>query len=294
MEKVARQKITVETTVNSPVEKVWELWIRPFHIMHWNFASIDWHTPYAESDFRVGGKFISRMEELSGKSGFDFAGEFTNIELYKVIEYILEDGRKVRSSFEIRGLKTRVAVIFDAENINPPDRQQEGWQAILDNFKRYAESYKNDSLHFEKELKCSPEKVYTILTEDKAFREWTSVFDPTSHFVGSWSKRSKIRFVGTDSAGKKAGLVSRIKENIPNKFISIEHNGIIKDGYEVLCGPQVDDWSGALEIYTLTRYKDNTLLHIDLDNIPDMAEEMKILWPKALAKIIEICERDNA
>lgn len=293
METVARKKITVETTVNSPVEKVWELWTQPFHIMHWNFASIDWHTPYAESDFRVGGKFMSRMEELSGRSGFDFAGEFTNIELYKFIEYILEDGRKVRSSFEIRGHKTRIAVLFEAENIMPADRQQEGWQAIIDNFKRYAESYKNDALHFEKELKCNPEKVYSILTGDKTFREWTAVFNPASHFAGSWKKGSKIRFIGTGSNGKKAGLVSKIRENIPNRFISIEHNGIIKDGYEVLCGPLVDDWSGAIEVYTISQYKGNTLLEVDLDNIPHMADEMKKLWSQALSRIREICERDT-
>jgi uncharacterized protein YndB with AHSA1/START domain len=132
-------KITVKTTVHAPVEKVWEYWTEPEHITKWNNASDDWHTPLAENDLTVGGKFLTRMEAKDGSFGFDFAGVYDEVKLNEVIAYTLGDGRKVNITFKGQGNETEVIETFDAETTNPIEMQQAGWQAILDNFKKYVE-----------------------------------------------------------------------------------------------------------------------------------------------------------
>jgi len=140
METANSTAITVQTTVNAPVEKVWKFWTEPGHIIHWNNASDDWHTPRAENDLRVGGKFSARMEAKDGSFGFDFGGDYTNVVEHKTIEYILGDGRKVKIDFSSEGNTTKVVETFDAENTHPIEVQRGGWQAILDNFKKYTET----------------------------------------------------------------------------------------------------------------------------------------------------------
>ena len=131
--------ITVKTQVNGPVEKVWELWTNPVHITHWNHASDDWFTPWAENDLQVGGKFRSRMEAKDGSFGFDFEGVYDVVEENLRIEYTLGDNRKVKIEFKEEGSSTLVTESFEAESINPLELQKNGWQAIVDNFKKYAE-----------------------------------------------------------------------------------------------------------------------------------------------------------
>jgi uncharacterized protein YndB with AHSA1/START domain len=132
-------RITIKTTVNAPVEKIWKYWTEPEHIKKWNSASEDWHTPFAENDLRVGGEFHSRMEAKDGSFGFDFGGIYNEVELYKTIAYTLGDGRKVKIDFRAGDSFTEITEIFEAESTNPIEMQQSGWQAILNNFKKYAE-----------------------------------------------------------------------------------------------------------------------------------------------------------
>jgi len=139
METGNKVKITVKTTVNAPLEKVWKYWTEPIHIIKWNNASDDWHTPFAENDLRVGGKFISRMEVKDGSFGFDFSGIYDEVQFHEVISYTLVDGREVKITFIGQENETRIKETFDAETINSIELQQGGWQAILDNFKKYAE-----------------------------------------------------------------------------------------------------------------------------------------------------------
>jgi uncharacterized protein YndB with AHSA1/START domain len=136
------KKIIVETTVQAPVEKVWEYWTEPTHITKWNTATEEWHTPYAENDLQVGGKFLSRMEAKDGSFGFDFGGVYDDVRINEGIAYTLEDGRKVTITFIRQGDETKVIETFDAENSNPIEMQEAGWQAILDNFKKYINNSK--------------------------------------------------------------------------------------------------------------------------------------------------------
>jgi uncharacterized protein YndB with AHSA1/START domain len=140
METISKTRITVENTVNAPVEKVWEYWSGPTHITKWANASDDWHTTFAENDMRAGGKFVSRMEAKDGSFGFDFGGTYDEVKTHELITYTLGDGRKVKIIFSSSGGKTGVVETFEAESTNSIEMQRGGWQAILDNFKKYVES----------------------------------------------------------------------------------------------------------------------------------------------------------
>lgn len=133
-------KITVEATVNAPVEKVWKVWNTPADIMKWNTADPSWHTPSSENDLRTNGKFKNRMEAKDGSFGFDFEGTYNKVELHKEIAYTMADGRTATTLFEEKDGKTTLATTFDAETENDPEFQKQGWQAILNNFVKYAES----------------------------------------------------------------------------------------------------------------------------------------------------------
>lgn len=139
METTAPTIITIETTVNAPVEKVWEAWTKPEHITQWSFASEDWHTPWAKNDLREGGSFSSRMEAKDGSMGFEFGGVYDTVITNDQITYTMGDGRKVNIQFTNNGDSTRIVQNFEAESQNPIEMQRGGWQAILDNFKKYTE-----------------------------------------------------------------------------------------------------------------------------------------------------------
>jgi uncharacterized protein YndB with AHSA1/START domain len=133
------ETVTVASYVSVPVDRVWEYWTNPEHIKQWNNASPDWHTPKAENDLRNGGKFSARMEAKDGSFGFDFGGTYDEVKKNELIRYTMGDGRKVEVKFTPNGAVTLIEENFDAEQTNPVEMQRTGWQAILDNFKKYAE-----------------------------------------------------------------------------------------------------------------------------------------------------------
>ena len=140
MGKEIKIKITVQTTVSAPVEKVWEKWTNPDDIIKWNTASEDWHTTKAENDLRAGGKFSSRMEAKDGSFGFDFEAIYSELVAGEKFTYVMTDGRKASVNFNANAGKTEVVVTFDAETENSIEMQKAGWQAILNNFKNYTEN----------------------------------------------------------------------------------------------------------------------------------------------------------
>ncbi len=133
--------ITVETTVNAPIEKVWEYWNSPEHITKWAFASDDWECPSAENDLRTGGTFKTVMASKDGRESFDLMGTYTAVEENKLIEYNMEgeDKRHVKTEFSELPNSTKITETFDTEKENTEELQRSGWQAILDNFKKYVE-----------------------------------------------------------------------------------------------------------------------------------------------------------
>lgn len=132
--------ITIEALINAPLSKVWAYWTEPAHIMKWNAASEDWHTPSATNDLRTGGSFTARMEAKDGSVGFDFGGIYTDVVPDQRIAYTMSDGRKVEVLFSEENGQTKIVETFDPENENPEDFQRGGWQSILNNFKKYVET----------------------------------------------------------------------------------------------------------------------------------------------------------
>lgn len=134
------EQITIKTNVKASAKKVWELWTNPEHIVKWNTASDEWHTPRAENDLRVGGRFLSRMEAKDGSFGFDFTGTYDEVVPLKRIAYTMEDGRRAETDFKEHDGSIEIITVFDAESQNSIDMQRAGWQAILDNFRNYTEN----------------------------------------------------------------------------------------------------------------------------------------------------------
>lgn len=132
-------QIQIETLVAAPVSKVWTYWTEPKHITQWNFAIPEWHCPSATNDLKVGGRYSARMEARDKSFGFDFEATYNEIVSNKRIVYTMDDGRKATTTFEALGNKTRVTTVFDAEEQNSKEIQQNGWQSILNNFKKYTE-----------------------------------------------------------------------------------------------------------------------------------------------------------
>ena len=135
-----RTTITVQTTVNQPIDQVWERWTQPEHITHWNFASDDWHCPSAVNNVQPGERFSWRMEARDGSVGFDFSGVYDQVKQHEQIVYTMDDGRQATIDFTDLGGQTRVTETFEAEGTHSIEMQRSGWQAILDNFKKYAET----------------------------------------------------------------------------------------------------------------------------------------------------------
>mgnify|MGYP003876851759 CR=1 FL=1 len=132
-------KITIQAIVSADRQKVWDYYTTPEHITKWNFAIDTWHCPTASNDMRVGGKYLARMEAKDGSFGFDFEAIYNEVTEGEKFTYTMTDNRVVEAIFKKLGDKTELTIIFDAESENPVDMQRQGWQSILDNFKKYTE-----------------------------------------------------------------------------------------------------------------------------------------------------------
>jgi len=291
MQTITKPTITVEAEIHAPVEKVWNNWTNTQAVTKWNSASPDWHTPTAEHDLTPGGKFKYHMEAKDQSMGFDYEGVFDVVTPNKYLESTIADGRKVKTSFIAKGKETHISTVFEAEDTHSIEMQEDGWQAILNNFKSYVESL-NDriELHFEIEINAPVRDVYTTMIDPEQYGVWTGAFCPTSRFEGSWEKGSKILFIGDDDKGEKGGMVASIADNIPGKFISILYEGLLKGDEEITSGEEIDAWKGAYENYTFEEKNGGTLLSIDTVGIKELADFFSQAWPVALNKLKEICE----
>ncbi len=148
-------------------------------------------------------------------------------------------------------------------------------------------------LHYKKEINAPAEKVYKTmlgLDEIKTYEEWTALFNPTSTYDGSWEKGSKIYFIGVDENGKRAGMVSEIAENIPNRYVSIRHYGMLDGDKEITEGPDVESWAGCLENYSFDEKNGITTVSVELETTEDYVEYCNNTWTKALDKLKELSE----
>lgn len=149
-------------------------------------------------------------------------------------------------------------------------------------------------LQFKINIKAPVGKIYDLmlgLKSKSSYEEWTSLFNPTSTFEGSWDKGTKILFIGVDEKGEKGGMVSRIVENIPNQFVSIQHYGLVKADKEITEGPEVEKWANGFENYTFEENTGTVTVTVDLDTTEDFIGYMNDTYPKALNKLKDLCEK---
>jgi uncharacterized protein YndB with AHSA1/START domain len=139
MDTTDRTPVTVEVIIDAPIDKVWNMFNAPEHIMQWNAASDDWHAPYAKNDLIEGGRLICTMAAKDGSHSFDFSATYNKIIPHESIEYTLDDDRKVSILFIENDEKVTVTESFEVESTHSLELQQNGWQAILNNFKKYVE-----------------------------------------------------------------------------------------------------------------------------------------------------------
>lgn len=135
------KKIKINASVSADSQKVWDYYTLPEHIINWNFASDDWQCPKASNDLRVGGKYSARMEAKDGSFGFEFEAIYNDIVSGESFIYTMLDGRQVNVNLNSRDNHTDITITFDAETQNSLELQRNGWQAILNNFKKYVESH---------------------------------------------------------------------------------------------------------------------------------------------------------
>jgi L-rhamnose mutarotase len=146
-------------------------------------------------------------------------------------------------------------------------------------------------LYYSIEINAPKEKVWNTMLEDKTYREWTKVFNEISYYEGTWEKGSKMLFLGPDSkTGEIGGMVSRIVENKPYEYISIEHVGIIKDGVEDTTSEEATKWTPAFENYTLKEMDGKTEVLVELDSAEEYVKMFEEMWPKGLEKLKELSE----
>jgi uncharacterized protein YndB with AHSA1/START domain len=283
--------IKIQTQINAPVSKVYEFWTTPSHMCSWNFASPDWHCPSCDIDLKVDGKLKAVMAAKDGSMSFDFNCTYDEIIPNEKLSLTIEDERKWLIYFKTNEEGTLVTEEFEPENVNPIEMQQMGWQSILDNFKSYVESKKYEKLNFEIHIDAPRSHVFETMLGSESYKEWTSVFTSTSHYVGEWKKGSKIRFQALDKDGKISGMHSIIDEVIPNEFVSIQHLGEIVNNEEVSTGGIIDSWTGSHENYYYTEDNDGTKLVVSVDSLPDYFSFFNEQYPLALQKLKSICER---
>ena len=148
-----------------------------------------------------------------------------------------------------------------------------------------------EKLHFSKVINAPKEKVWNAMLGERSYMEWTRVFGEGSHYKGTWKKGSKILFLAPGKSGSMEGMVSRIAENKPYNYISIEHLGLVHDGKEDTQSDAVKGWAGAFENYTFKEKDTKTELHIDVDANEEFKDMFASIWPKALDKLKEIAEK---
>jgi uncharacterized protein YndB with AHSA1/START domain len=148
-----------------------------------------------------------------------------------------------------------------------------------------------EKLHFEIKINAPAVAVFNAITDKTKYEEWAATFNPTSTFEGGWEKGDKILFIGVSKEGKKEGMVSKIKESIPYKQISIQHLGFLDGDKEITEGPEIEKWANAMEEYFLEETNGKTTFKVVMDITEDFKDYMSNAWPKALEKLKEVAER---
>ena len=149
-------------------------------------------------------------------------------------------------------------------------------------------------IEYKRGINASAETVYNTMLgigNIETYEQWTSEFNPTSSYEGSWEKGAKIYFTGTDANGKRGGMVSEIADNIPFRFVSIRHYGILDGDNEITEGAEVEKWAGGLENYSFHENNGVTTVTVAIDVTEEYLDYFDTTWPKALNKLKDLTEK---
>lgn len=131
--------LQVMTTVAFDIETVWHKWNDPHHIRHWYFASDDWYVTHVRNHLEAGGELVIGMAARDGSVAFDFKGVYDEVVEFDRLSMTLDDGRIIQIQFVDDGDNIMIKERFEPDEETAPELQQEGWQNIIDSFKRYCE-----------------------------------------------------------------------------------------------------------------------------------------------------------
>ena len=148
-------------------------------------------------------------------------------------------------------------------------------------------------LQFNISIHAPVSAVYNIMlgiSSKSTYEQWTALFNPTSTYEGNWEKGSKMLFIGVDEKGEKGGIVSKIAENIPHQFVSIQHYGLVNAGKEITEGADVEKWANGFENYSFEENNGVTMVKVEIDATEEFIDFMNETYPKALIKLKELCE----
>lgn len=148
-------------------------------------------------------------------------------------------------------------------------------------------------LQFNISIHAPVSAVYNIMlgiSSKSTYEQWTAMFNPTSTYEGNWEKGSKMLFIGVDEKGEKGGIVSKIAENIPHQFVSIQHYGLVNAGKEITEGAEVEKWANGFENYSFEENNEVTTVQVEIDATEEFIDFMNETYPKALNKLKELCE----
>lgn len=148
-------------------------------------------------------------------------------------------------------------------------------------------------LQFNISIHAPVSSVYNIMlgiSSKSTYEQWTAMFNPTSTYEGNWEKGSKMLFIGVDEKGEKGGIVSKIAENIPHQFVSIQHYGLVNAGKEITEGADVEKWANGFENYSFEENNGVTMVKVEIDATEEFIDFMNENYPKALNKLKELCE----
>ncbi|WP_294184742.1 SRPBCC domain-containing protein [uncultured Sphingobacterium sp.] len=147
-------------------------------------------------------------------------------------------------------------------------------------------------LTYQIKINAAVSRVFKTMLDKETYKKWTSAFNPSSDFEGIWEEGEKINFIGINEHGEKEGMIAEIAQYIPNAFVSIRHLGILNKGQEILSGPAVEDWAGALENYSFFAVEGKTELKVDVDTNEDFIEYFNQVWPNALLRLKNLSEME--
>ncbi len=270
--------IEIEVLIKNSLDKVWEYWTGQPFISQWYSASDDWWTPWVNQNFQVDQGFVYRMEARDGSMGFDFSGVFTEIVDHEKIVYVLEDGRKVLTTFEERDGRILLKQAFDAEDQNSAQMQKDGWQAILNHFKSFCEGDQIE-MSFRTVLGTNPNRVWEYLTLPRLYEEWAIAFSEQPKFVGQWVEGGTIDFIDFQEGGTRVQL-DKVK---PFEKLYMTHIAMI-DGQAGIVEdhPEAPTWVGTKENYDLELVGKETILTIHIMCHPKYVDYLRNSWEKAV------------